>query len=234
MGLSPPTDAVHLLSIVTLTLELTAASGARSGDVSQRVFGEEGGSIGRAPNNTWVLAHNKVSGRHAKITCRGGIFYIEDVSRNGVCVNSPENRLTRNRPYALKTGDRIFIEPYEIGVWVEGQAAHAGSRPVSDPFGDLDPFAAPVSPLSDPLPEVSGNEVVDPLLLIPGGEPAQKRSAPPPPPSDNFLGQHYRPPEVVSPPPAPRPAARESASPIPAGYNPLAPDDSVGGSSGGR
>jgi type VI secretion system FHA domain protein len=215
---------------VTLTLELTAASGARPGDVSQRVFGEEGGSIGRAPNNTWVLSHNKVSGRHANITCRGGVFYIEDVSRNGVCVNSPENRLTRNRPYALKTGDRILIEPYEIGVWIEGGAARAtGRQPVVDPFADLDPFAAPVNVGSNPLPEVAGNEVVDPLLLIPGGEPAPRRSAPPPPPSDNFLEQHYQPPAVLSPPPPPRPPARDSAPPIPAGYNPLAPDDSVGG-----
>ena len=212
---------------MTLTLELTAASGARPGDVSQRVFGEDGGSIGRAPNNSWVLTHNKVSGRHANITFRGGVFYIEDVSRNGVCVNSPENRLVRNRPYALKTGDRIFIEPYEIGVWVEGQAARSGRQPIVDPFADLDPFAAPVNAGSNPiLPENPANEVVDPLLLIPGGAPPPKRSAPPPPPSDNLLGQHYQPPPVLAPPQPPA-ASREKTPAIPAGYNPLAPDDSV-------
>jgi type VI secretion system FHA domain protein len=217
---------------MTLTLELTAGSNAKPGDVSQRAFGEDGGTIGRAPNNTWVLSHNKVSGRHANITYRGGVFYIEDVSRNGVCVNSPDNRLVHNRPYALKSGDRIFIEPYEIGVWVEGGAgARPDRQPVVDPFADLDPFAGPGNPLSDPiLPETPGNDVVDPLLLIPGGTPAPKRSAAPPPPSDNFLGQHYQPPAVVSPPapPAP-PPARESGPAIPAGYNPLAPDDSVSG-----
>jgi type VI secretion system FHA domain protein len=211
---------------VTLTLELTAASGARPGDVSQRIFGEEGGTIGRAPSSTWVLSHNKVSGRHANITFRNGVFYIEDVSRNGVCVNSPDNRLAHTRPYALKTGDRIFIEPYEIGVWVEG-AARSTPQPIRDPFEDVDPFAAPVRPLSDPiLPETPGNEVVDPLLLIPGGEPAQKRSVPPPPPSDNFLGQHYQPPAILSPAPPPPAPTRENAPAIPAGYNPLAPDDS--------
>lgn len=210
---------------MTLTLELTAGSGAKPGDVSQRVFGEDGGTIGRAPNNTWVLAHNKVSGRHASITYRGGVFYIEDVSRNGVSVNAPENRLVRNRPYALKTGDRIFIEPYEIGVWVDAGGARSGRQLVVDPFADADPFAAPVVPLSDPiLPETPGNDIVDPLLLIPGAD-APKRAVPPPPPADNFLGQHYQPPAVLSPPPPPA-AARESAPSIPAGYNPLAPDDS--------
>ena len=226
---SPARITCYTFLSVTLTLELTAASGARPGDVSQRVFGEEGGSIGRAPNNTWVLSHNKVSGRHANITCRGGVFYIEDVSRNGISVNSPENRLARSRPYALKTGDRIFIEPYEIGVWVDAGGARSERQPVSDPFADLDPFAAPLNVASNPIPEVAGNEVVDPLLLIPGGEPAPRRSAPPPPPSDNFLEQHYQPPAVLSPPPAPRPPVRENAPAIPAGYNPLAPDDSAAG-----
>ncbi|HTI38997.1 MAG TPA: type VI secretion system-associated FHA domain protein TagH [Vicinamibacterales bacterium] len=214
---------------MTLTLELTTASGARAGDVSQRVFGEDGGTIGRAPNNSWVLTHNKVSGRHANITFRNGVFYIEDVSRNGISVNSPDNRLVHNRPYALKTGDRIFIEPYEIGVWIDGDAARSGREPIVDPFADLDPFAGPANAASSPvLPETPGNEVVDPLLLIEGGAPPPKRSAPPPPPADNFLGQHYQPPVVLSPPPAPRPspAGRPNAPSIPAGYNPLAPDDS--------
>jgi len=214
---------------VTLTLELTVASGAKAGDASQRVFGEEGGTIGRATNNSWVLSHAKVSGRHANITFRNGIFYIEDVSRNGVSVNSPDNRLVRNRPYALKSGDRIFIEPYEIGVWVEGGAARSGRQPLVDPFSDMDPFAGPLNSAPTPiLPDNPGNEVVDPLLLIPGGESTPKRSTAPPPPQDNLLGQHYQPPQIISPPPAPQPPVRDGASPIPAGYNPLAPDDSVG------
>ena len=106
---------------MTLTLELTASSAARPGDAQQRAFDEQGGTIGRASNNAWVLTHNKVSGHHALISFRNGVFYIEDTSRNGVSVNSPENRLVQSRPYALKTGDRIFIEPYEIGVWIQGE-----------------------------------------------------------------------------------------------------------------
>jgi len=93
----------------TLTLEIARSSEANPRDATRQVFGEAGGSIGRAPTNSWVLTHNKVSGQHAQITFRNGVFYIEDKSRNGVSVNSPENRLVRGRPYALNTGDRVFI-----------------------------------------------------------------------------------------------------------------------------
>ncbi len=102
-----------------LTLTLTTAAGPRSGESSRQVFTEDGGTIGRANTNTWVLTHNKVSGRHAVISFRNGVFYIEDTSRNGVSLNSPDNRLGRERPYALKTGDTIFIEPYEIDVSID-------------------------------------------------------------------------------------------------------------------
>src|SRR5436190_23399852 len=133
---------------VTLTLELTESSAPAPS--ATHVFGEEGGTIGRAPTNSWVLPHNKVSGLHARISCRNGVFYIEDTSRNGVSVNSPENRLVRNRPYALKTGDRLFIEPYEIGAWIAADAPAAQARD-DDPFAADNPFFAPAPSAPEPL-----------------------------------------------------------------------------------
>ena len=69
---------------MTLTLEITPSSETNPGDATRHVFGESGGSIGRAGNNAWVLTHNKVSGQHAQITFRNGVFYIQDTSRNGI------------------------------------------------------------------------------------------------------------------------------------------------------
>lgn len=209
---------------MTLTLELTESSGSGAGPAAaSHVFGEEGGTIGRNPKtSSWVLPHNKVSGLHARISFRNGVFYIEDTSRNGVSVNSPENRLVRERPYALKSGDRLYIEPYEIGVWVGGEAA---SRPAfGDPFVDPDPFRAPAQSrgaLENPIiPEpVAGGEV-DPLKFFPSvdGPPSRKRVEVP---HDDGLGQHYQPPIAVPDPVLPPPPA--STGPvIPAGYNPLA------------
>ncbi|MGH9409502.1 MAG: type VI secretion system-associated FHA domain protein TagH [Vicinamibacterales bacterium] len=204
---------------MTLTLELTASSAARPGDALQRTFDEQGGTIGRAATNSWVLTHNKVSGHHAGITFRNGVFYIEDRSRNGVSVNSMDNRLVRGRPYALKTGDRIFMEPYEIGVWIEGEPAAASASSL-DPFAEGDPFAAPGSgwPVAASREVPAQGDVVDPLLLIPGGAPAPRKGTPPPVPTDDLLAQHYQPPQVV-PTAAPEPPAVVPA--IPAGYNPL-------------
>jgi len=99
---------------VTLTLNIIAGSGGKPGEPSRQVFTQEGGTIGRAAGNTLVLTHNKVSARHALISFRNGVFYIQDTSRNGISVNSLDNRLVRERPYALKSGDCILIEPYEI------------------------------------------------------------------------------------------------------------------------
>ncbi|MEP6592644.1 MAG: FHA domain-containing protein, partial [Acidobacteriota bacterium] len=206
---------------VILTLELTGTAGAAA---TSHAFGEEGGTIGRAPTSDWVLPHNKVSGLHARVSYRSGTFYIEDASRNGVCVNSPDNRLVANRPYALKTGDRLFIEPYEIGIWIGGEAARR-SPVADDPFGD-DPFAlaapsaAPGRPSDSMLPESPVAGEVDPLKFFEpvGAPPARPRPELPP---DDGLGQHYQPPAML-PDPTPPPAS--PAPVIPAGYNPLADD----------
>jgi type VI secretion system FHA domain protein len=212
---------------VTLTLEVTASSGGKSGDLARQVFDEEGGTIGRAGSNTWVLMHNKVSGKHALISFRQGVFYIQDVSRNGVCVNSRDNRLVRNRPYALKSGDRIVIEPYEIDVRID-DADRAARQAFVDSFGEDDPFAQPLesrpgSPGPDPSSQAMDSGEVDPLKFFdPVATPARARRSQPVAPVDDLLGEHYEPPALH-----PRPAPAESGQPvIPQGYNPLAPDDS--------
>ena len=51
-------------------------------------------------------------------------------------VNSPDNRLVRERPYALKAGDVIFIEPYDIDVSIDAGAEHAAFEPLGDLFGE--------------------------------------------------------------------------------------------------
>jgi type VI secretion system FHA domain protein len=212
--------------MATLTLEITNSREAAARDATQHVFGEDGGSIGRGPANAWVLNHNKVSGQHAQISFRSGVFYIQDMSRNGVSVNSPENRLMRNRPYALKAGDRIFIEPYEIGVWIDAGSPRATRQTHADPFAE-DPFA----PGSDPLmpdqnlgaiPASPVNEEVDPLKFFdPVLSRAPRKSEPVVPRVDELLDQHYEPPAVV---PSRTPAPLDPVG-IPAGYDPLRPDE---------
>src|SRR5688572_6407074 len=99
---------------MTLTLEIIGPEAAKLGSASRKVFNSAGGTIGRLRDNYWVLTHQWVSSRHALIRYAGGVFYIEDTSTNGTFINSPDRRLVPGQPYALKTGDAILIDPYEI------------------------------------------------------------------------------------------------------------------------
>jgi type VI secretion system FHA domain protein len=136
-----------------LTLEVTGPQAARLGASGRKLFRESGGSIGRLPRNDWSLPDPFVSSRHAVISHRNGVFYIEDASRNGISLNSPDNRLVKGVPHPLKQGDWIFIEPYEITVSIADQDDTGVSSPFDDLFGSSGAPAppAPSRPDSDPF-----------------------------------------------------------------------------------
>jgi len=220
---------------VILTLDVVSPP---LGSASRQTFREDGGTIGREHSNTWVLSHAKVSGLHAIVSFRNGTFYIEDRSRNGVCLNSVDNRLERGRAFALAAGDRLFIDPYEIRVSVDRDddayaAGEAGFRPArspharldADPFDIDDPFAPqPLAPAEAPSADLSRHEL-DPIQLLNlGGEPARPRQAPNSRDLEGGspLAGHYRPPAVMPDPPD-LPLASNSG--IPANYDPLAPEE---------
>ena len=232
-----------------LTLEVTGPQAAALGAASRKVFDAAGGTIGRLADNTWALPDPYVSSRHAVIRYRDGTYYIEDTSTNGVFVNSPDNQLVKGQPYALKSGDWILIEPYEIRASITSDAPKSSpsfdpmrSAPMphvpssaslipDDPFGE--PFAPPahgggraIPPVADLIPEsAAGGEEVDPLNLL-GLEPMRQ---PPKAPKaadlarGSVLSDHYQAPHVPAPPPSP-PSPSPAAGPgglIPDDYNPL-------------
>jgi len=209
---------------VSLILEIISPPAANRGVTSRQIFQGEGGSIGREKDNSWVLPHPKVSGHHAVISYRHAVYYIEDTSRNGVCLNRPTNRLVRGQPQALTSGDRILIDPYEIRVSItQDQSDAAGPFDSSNPFETDDPFAPramPLMELESGVEEAEGR-TVDPIELL-GLAP---RPAPPRKPAhaNDFergtpLDEHYQPPAAVA---APVAAPRVDASSIPRDYDPL-------------
>src|SRR5215204_2098197 len=122
-----------------LTLEVTSAQAASLGSASRHVFSTEGGTIGRAGSSDWILSHRKVSGRHAVVSFHEDVFYIvDDSSANGVFINSTSNRLIPGKRYALKTGDRIIIDPYEIDVSISTEPGSHPRRPFNE-FADAAP-----------------------------------------------------------------------------------------------
>jgi type VI secretion system protein len=92
------------------------------GENRSRVFGVNGGTVGRAPDNDWVLpdARRVVSGHHCVVQYHGGKFWLSDTSTNGVYVNDAEEPVadTGGR-VELRDGDRLRIGDYDIVVSID-------------------------------------------------------------------------------------------------------------------
>ena len=91
------------------------------GEDAVREFREDGGTIGRSLQNDWILPDEQryVSGRHATIDCKGGIYYLMDTSSNGVYVNDDVEPLGKDNPRRLFDGDRLRMGDYEMVVSID-------------------------------------------------------------------------------------------------------------------
>jgi len=233
-----------------LTLEVCGPEASSLGAAGRKVFDGTGGLIGRLPNNDWVLPGQYVSGHHARIQFRNGQFLVEDTSTNGVFVNSPDNRLQRGRPYPIKSGDRLFIDMYEISVevgagerardpFVPAQVGGSRTPPVisEDPFS-VDAVEAPPAPrggahaggrglradASDPF-----GDLVNPIAATGEADPLkvlgiESKSAPrPPAPRASDLASGSPLSDPYRPPVVRTPKAAEPLTP-----EPIIPEDPLG------
>jgi type VI secretion system FHA domain protein len=187
-----------------VTLEVVSENGEGLGAARRRVFDEQGGKIGRAAECEWVLPNPYISRHHATVRFIGGSFYIESVGENGISVNAPTPVLGPMERHPLKSGDRIFLDEYEIGVSVVGAAPAQVSQPVF-PAGNLDSLFGGSPEPGRPL--ISGNDPfepaeLDPLKQLPVGR------IPPPAADPNAgmqwthssgLADHFTPPAAVAP-----------------------------------
>ena len=166
-----------------LALSIVSEQGAALGPTAYKVFDERGGSIGRVAGNDWVLpdAQNFVSSRHAIVTARGGVFYLEDKSSNSTFINSADQAVSRSDPQPLCDGDRLFIGDYEIIVQLIPSApAEIGARTV---VGSVAPAGLGTGVSSVPP---AGLGTVDPLAAL-GGDAAPVAA----PPMDSATHQQF-------------------------------------------
>lgn len=223
-----------------LTLEVTGPQASALGQARRRVFGPEGGTIGRLSDNDWVLPEPYVSGRHAIIRFADGAFHIEDTSTNGVFLNSAPERIVRGRAYAIQSGDRITIDPYEIVVRVDDDP-----KPIVPAAAEHDVFATFDSSVHESY------LTADPIagLGLKGDSGAPKRPSGPQLGGEAPEWAHYTPPAVepsaapelippnwqdsvniASPVQNPRAPARAAGKPEPRSVRPVSPpaaDDSL-------
>jgi type VI secretion system protein len=126
------------------------------GEQRSRVFGVNGGTIGRAPDNDWVLPDptRVVSGHHCEVEYRNGGYWIRDTSTNGVFVNDSEQPVSATGPVALRDGDRLRIGDYDVIVSVDARIdflpaaseEHSAAKHLDEHIGadlDMDSLLAP-------------------------------------------------------------------------------------------
>jgi type VI secretion system FHA domain protein len=197
---------------MNLTLEIVSQNGQSLGAARRRVFGPEGGRIGRSPDCDWVIPNPYISRHHATIRWISGTFYVESTGENGVAIGTAQAMIPKLERRPLKHGDRLFIDEYEVLVGLDsvvGESAPlSASRPSAsaaasafspsddDPF-DLGPTRS-TRALVDPLE--SAPEELDPLQRIGGAGRSPVVTAPRQEPTWNHtpgVSDHF-----AAPPPA--------------------------------
>lgn len=106
---------------MSLKLEIISEHRDIVGEDAVREFRSEGGTIGRSLNNDWILPDPDkfISGKHATIDCKGGIYYLVDISTNGVYVNDERDPIGKGNPRRLFNGDHLHLGDFEIVVSID-------------------------------------------------------------------------------------------------------------------
>ena len=86
------------------------------GEDCERLFLEDGGTIGRSLENDWILPDPDrfISGRHATVDFQSGAYYLADVSTNGVYINEESKPLGKGNPRRLFDGDKVRMGDFEF------------------------------------------------------------------------------------------------------------------------
>lgn len=188
-----------------LTLEVVSANAATLAGTRRKVFSVDGGRIGRAPENDMVLSGAGVHRHHATVRFINGVFFIEGVGTNGIAVNNPDVVIPRNEPYPIKTGDKVFIDEFEIAVAtsITPPAEVPAARPAA-PMRGIPEVTGPGARV--PTPIIAGTdspEDLDPLRML-----SSSAAVPPPRPARPVesawnhtpsLADHFTPPPPAAP-----------------------------------
>jgi len=104
-----------------LTIKIISEHRDLVGEDCVREYHEEGGTIGRSLQNDWILPDpdRYISGRHATIDYRGGMYYLADTSSNGVYMNGELEPIGKGNPRRLFDGDRMRMGDFEFEVRID-------------------------------------------------------------------------------------------------------------------
>lgn len=106
---------------MSLKLKIVSKNADLLGNDYVREFHESGATIGRSLRNDWILPDpdRYISGKHATIDFRGGMYYLADISSNGVYVNDEMDPIGNGNPRRLFDGDRLHMGDFEFEVSID-------------------------------------------------------------------------------------------------------------------
>jgi type VI secretion system protein len=142
-------------AVMTLIVKVISYKGMPLAEEISAQFDEQGGSIGRSPDNRLVLPDPEkyISRLHATIQYQGGQYFIQDSSAAGTYLEQKGQLLEQARA-VLTDGERLRIGEYELLVAIV-ESTPVFSQPYAEPVRQLDfaasgaldgPFGAPPSP----------------------------------------------------------------------------------------
>ncbi len=104
-----------------LTIKIVSEHRDLVGDDCVREYHEDGGTIGRSLRNDWILPDPDrfISGRHATIDYKGGMYYLADTSSNGVYMNGDVEPIGNGNPRRLFDGDRMRMGDFEFEIQID-------------------------------------------------------------------------------------------------------------------
>jgi predicted component of type VI protein secretion system len=171
-----------------LTITIVSEHRDLVGDDCVREYYEEGGTIGRSLENDWILPDpdRYISGRHATIDHKGGMYYLADTSSNGVYMNGEIEPIGNGNPRRLFDGDRMRMGDFEFEVRIDkGESLVMPLEPEPsvapdniEQFVDEDVIETGMQLLDEA--EITGDDEFQSLLF--GGEPEKAKPEPEPEP----------------------------------------------------
>ena len=109
-------------------------------------FDAQGGTLGRAEDNSWVLDDPELylSSLHCEICFENGQYYLIDRSTNGTFYNGSVDPMGKGSRLPVNNNDRFIIGDYEFSINVQDQPVNMGLA--------NDPFSSPAEGMPSSIP----------------------------------------------------------------------------------
>ncbi len=148
--------------MTSLTLSITSPQKELMGSQATKTFNTNGGTIGRASRNDWVLPEETVSSQHALISFQDNNFFITDLSTNGVYIDGSKVPLGTGCTAPLVNAQTLSIGLYLISINVE---ISQDSQSTLSPLSTENTFEEPLPEQDQSFLSDSSNDPLDLLGL---------------------------------------------------------------------